>query len=284
MRFRAAAWLAQFCFAPIACFVLVAPSHAQVLYGSITGNVTDATGAAVPAAKVEAVNTATGVAKQTTADDHGIYLVSDLQTGTYKVTISAASFATVVQTGVTLEANTVRRADARMQVAQVNQTVTVDASAPALQTDRADVNSQVSQAQLANLPLSGQRVFQSLYKFVPGSTPPAGSHSEAGNPQGALGVNVNGVSYNNNNTRIDGTTDLYPWLPEIVAYVPPADAIEQVSVETATFDAEQGMAGGSAVNVAIKSGTNQFHGSGWEYNTVSALKARNFFYYGTNNP
>ncbi len=69
---------------------------------------------------------------------------------------------------------------------------------------------------------------------------------------------MNGASYNNNNTRIDGVSDLYPWLPEIVAYVPAAEAIQTVNVVTASFDAEQGMAGGSVVNVTIKSGTNQY--------------------------
>ena len=119
---------------------------------------------------------------------------------------------------------------------------------------------------------------------IPGFSPPASEHSEAGNPQGALGTNVNGASYNNNATRLDGALDLYPWLPEIVAYVPAAEAIQTVNVVTASFDAEQGMAGGSVVNVAIKSGTNQFHGAAWEYNQISALKARNYFYYGVNNP
>ena len=119
---------------------------------------------------------------------------------------------------------------------------------------------------------------------IPGFSPPASEHSEAGNPQGALGTNVNGASYNNNATRLDGALDLYPWLPEIVAYVPAAEAIQTVNVVTASFDAEQGMAGGSVVNVAIKSGTNQFHGAAWEYNPISALKARNYFYYGVTTP
>ena len=128
------------------------------------------------------------------------------------------------------------------------------------------------------------RNFQNVFIVIPGFSPPASEHSEAGNPQGALGFNVNGASYNNNATRLDGALDLYPWLPEIVAYVPSADAVQTVNVVTASFDAEQGMAGGSVVNVAIKSGTNQFHGAAWEFNAVSALKARNYFYYGATNP
>ena len=94
---------------------------------------------------------------------------------------------------------------------------------------------------------------------------------------------MNGASYNNNGTRVDGTVNSYPWLPEIVAYIPPAESIQAVSVSTGNYDAEQGFAGGSAINVTIKSGTNAFHGSAWEYNTVSKLNAKNFFYRGAPN-
>jgi len=257
---------------------------AQVLYGSLTGNITDSSGSAVPSATVVALNTGTGISRQATADDHGAFLFNDLQAGTYRVTVSASSFGTVVQSGVEVAVNSVRRVDISLQLAQVNQTINVEASAVTLQTDRADVSSQIQTSQIANLPVSAQRVFQSLFKIVPGFSPPAASHSEAGNPQGALATNVNGASYSNNNTRIDGTADLYAWLPEIVAYVPPEEAIDTINIVTNSFDAEQGIAGGSAVNVITKSGTNQFHGSAWEYNTVSALKARNYFYYGGTNP
>lgn len=259
-------------------------ARAQVLYGTLTGNVTDASGSAVPNAKVEALNTGTSISKQVAADDHGAYLLIDLQPGSYKVTISAPSFGSVVEQGVAIDANTVRRVDVQLQLAQVSQSIEVDASVVSLQTDRADVSSQIQSSQISQLPEPATRNFQSLLVVVPGYAPPASSHSEAGNPQGALATNVNGASYNNNNTRIEGTNDLYPWLPEIAAYIPAAEAIQTVNVVTASFDAEQGMAGGSVVNVFIKSGTNQYHGAAWEYNQISALKARNYFYYGANNP
>ena len=256
----------------------------QTLYGSLTGNITDASGGNVAGAKVQALNVGTGASKQVQTDEHGGYTINDLQAGAYKITISADSFGGAEQDNVPVDANAVRRVDVQLQVAKIKQSVTVNASAAALQTDRADVNTQIKSTQIANLPMGGSRNFQSLLKLVPGASPPAGSHSAAGNPQIALATNVNGASYNNNLTRIDGTIDSYPWLPEIVAYVPPAEAIESISIATASFDAEQGMAGGSAVNVFIKTGTNDFHGSAWEYNTISALKARNYFYYGANNP
>lgn len=267
-------------------FFAAMPSRidAQVLYGELTGNVTDASGAPVPAATVVALNAGTGISRQASTDDHGVYRFNDLQAGSYRLTVSAPSFGTVVQRGIDVAVNTVRRIDVQLTVAQVNQVMNVEASAVALQTDRADVSSQIQSSQVADLPVAAQRVFQSLFVILPGFSPPAAEHSEAGNPEGALGTNVNGASYSNNNTRIDGTADIYSWLPEIAAYIPPEEAIDTINIVTNSFDAEQGMAGGSAVNVIIKSGTNQFHGSAWEYNTISALKARNFFYYGANNP
>ena len=261
-----------------------AAAEAQVLYGSLTGSVADPVGALVAGAKVQALNTDTGATKEASTDEHGGYLFTDLQPGTYKVTISAASFGTFVQQGLRIEANSEKRADAQLQLANVSQSVTVDASVVGLQTDRADVNVQIQSSQITQLPEPATRNFQSLFIIVPGFSPPAGSHSEAGNPQGALATDVNGASYNNNATRIDGSLDLYPWLPEIVAYVPSSEAIQTVSVVTASFDAEQGMAGGSAVNISVKSGTNGFHGAAWEFNQISALKARNYFYYGAHNP
>src|SRR5689334_2539398 len=124
--------------------MLPASLNAQVLYGSITGNVTDKTGLPIPVARVEALNTDTGSAKQTNVDQHGAFMFNDLQPGTYKVTISAASFGTNVQSNIQLDANTARRVDVSLEVSQVSQSVTVDASAVTLQADRVEVNTQIS--------------------------------------------------------------------------------------------------------------------------------------------
>jgi len=254
--------------------------YGQVLYGSLTGNVTDPSGAAVPKVKVEALNVGTGVAKSAFCDDRGIYLLSDLQPGVYRVTLSAPSFATRVMQNVELNGNTVVRVDAVLQVSQVSESVTVIASAVTLQTDRADINNQVQSSQIADLPLinSQGRNFQTLFKVLPGFTPPVEAHSDAGNPQRSMVTQVNGMPQSSNATRLDGATISYPWLPRLVAYLPPVEAVETVNLVSNSFDAEQGMAGGAAMNVTIKSGTNSLHGAAWEYHTNSQLKARNYFY------
>ncbi|MEP7363124.1 MAG: TonB-dependent receptor [Acidobacteriota bacterium] len=263
----------------LSLFLMVRTAHAQVLYGSLTGNVSDPSGAAIPGVKVEALNTSTGVSRVATTDNSGSYSFNDLQPGIFKITYTAASFRTVVQENVQITTNNLRRLDMQLAVAQVSEAITVSGTAVALQTDRADVNVQIQQAQIANLPFTGNsgRNWQALYKIVPGFSPPAELHSDAGNPQRALGANVNGASYSNNNTRLDGATVSYPWLPHIVAYVPPVDAVEAVNVVTNSMDAEQGMAGGSSINVAIKSGTNDYHGSTHWFHTNSVMRARNFF-------
>jgi hypothetical protein len=261
--------------------VVVPPcATAQTLYGSLTGSVTDATGAVVPNAKVEVSNIGTGITRQHTTDDRGVYLFSDLQPGTYKVTISAQGLTTRIEEGVRIEVNSVRRLDASLAVSQVSESITVAASAVTLQTDRADVNNQIQSSQLADLPLLNNqgRNFQMMYKVLPGFTPPGNAHSDAGNPQRSMVTEANGMPQSSNNTRLDGATISYPWLPRIIAYVPPVEAVETVNIVTNSFDAEQGMAGGAAMNVIIKSGTNQFHGGGWEFLTNSAVKARDYFY------
>ncbi|PYV15423.1 MAG: hypothetical protein DMG07_09790, partial [Acidobacteria bacterium] len=268
----------------VLCVVLGGPAPAQVLYGSLTGNVTDASGGAVPGARVEALNAGTGIAKEAVTDDRGAYLFTDLQTGAYKLTVSAPSFRTVVQERVAVNANTVVRVDTHLEISQVAESVTVTSEAARLQTDRAEVSAQLETSQVTDLPITAGRNFQQLYKLIPGASTPADAHSDAGNPQRALVTNFNGVSRSNNNTRLDGATVSYPWLPHIVAYVPPAEAVETVNIVTNSFDAEQGMAGGAAVSVAIKSGTNDYHGSLHEFHTNSALKARNFFFLGNQTP
>lgn len=264
---------------PLVLLAVPGAAHAQVLYGSITGNVTDPTDAMVRGARVEALNVSTGVPKTTVTDERGVYLFSDLQAGIYKVTIQAANFKILVQDNVRVEVNTVRRLNAQLQISSLGETVVVSAADDALQTDRADINVVQTGRQINDLPLAGSvgRNYQSLMGLVPGAVNMGEQNSAAGSPQRSISFNVNGVSRMQNNTRIDGSSVIYPWLPTNTAYVPPAEAIQEVNIVTNSFDAEQGLAGGAAVNVIIKSGTNAFHGVGWGYDTNSATQARNFF-------
>ncbi|HKW16919.1 MAG TPA: TonB-dependent receptor [Terriglobales bacterium] len=263
----------------LVCVLLAASVSAQVLYGSLTGTVTDPSGAAVSGAQVQALEVNTGITLQATSDSTGIYRFTTLLPGTYQVAISAAGFSKQQTANVLVRANEVARVDAQLQVGKATENVTVTTEAPLLQTDKSDVHTDLTEQQISDLPTMGTqgRNFQSLLRTIPGAGLTAETNSLAGNPQRAINTNVNGLSNQSVNTRIDGTQDAYPWLPANVAYVPPANAIESVNVVTNSFDAEQGNAGGAAVNVQIKSGTNQFHGDVHEFHTDENFAARNYF-------
>src|SRR5260370_14660801 len=205
-------------------------AQAQVLYGTISGNVTDSSGAVVPGASVTALNTGTGFSRTVATNSEGIYLIQDLQPGTYKITVTAAGFGPYEVANVPVNPNQITRSDAGLRVGNSQQTIEVTSQAAALQTDKADVNTEINPVQLAELPTTSSygRNFQSLYKLVPGFTPPAEQNSSGGNPMRAQASNANGVSWAANSTRVDGATVSYPWLPYLITYVPPQDAIQSV--------------------------------------------------------
>jgi hypothetical protein len=180
---------------------------------------------------------------------------------------------------VPVRANEIARVDAQLKVGNVATEVTVTTAPPLLQTDNADVHTDISARDLATLPIVGSRGgnFQELLRTVTGAGLTAETNSLSGNPQRAINTNINGISNQGTNTRIDGAQDPYPWLPANLAYVPPSDSIEAVNVSTNAFNAEQGMAGSAAVNLQIKSGTNHFHGDGHWFHTDQNFAARNYF-------
>jgi len=272
-------YLIRFAFVLLAVASAGRFAAAQVLYGSLTGNVTDPTGAAIPGAKVETLNTATGVHSESATDEHGLYRFNNIQAGLYTVTISSKSFTTFVETGVQVNDNAVRRVDVQLQIAKTTATMEVRADAVVLQSDKADIEAEVTPQEIEELPVTGGegKNFQRLLFLVPGAGMIANpeANSEAGNPMRAITLFMNGVSSTGNATKLDGTFISYPWLPVNVAYVPPPEAIQAVDVTTNDFDAEQGAAGGVATNVTIKSGTNQLHGVAYENNQNQDLEAVN---------
>ena len=190
--------------------------------------------------------------------------MSNLAPGTYDIAVQSPGFRTLTRRGVSISANTLRREDVTLELGQVNESVTVDAGVVALQTDTADVHAELSSRDVINMPLPKYRNYQTLVNLVPGATPGQYQNSVQAAPARALSTNVNGVNRNNNATRIDGALSVFLWLPHHTAYVPPAETIETVNIVTNNFDAEQGFAGGAAITVITKSGTNNFHGSAWE--------------------
>jgi hypothetical protein len=266
--------------AAIVVFGLAATStvaDAQVLYGSIVGNVNDPSEAPVPGALVTLTSKATGQSRQATTNESGTYSFATVNTGTYDVKVTKEGFQTTTLPSVVVTINSVTRADLNLKIGAVSETVSVTSEAPSLQTDRAEVRTEITTKTLVDLPVPPGRNYQQVFRTIPGFTPPANAHSVPSNPSRSLLYNVNGASASSNDVRVDGASQFNVWLPHVTAYTPALESIETVNVVTNNFDAEQGLAGGSAVSVQIKSGTNDIHGSMFEYHNNNNTKARPFF-------
>jgi hypothetical protein len=249
------------------------PAAAQVLYGSIVGTVQDPTGSLIPRAKITLIGKATGVTREVETDDAGRFSLLNVLPGEYDLRATAAGFRTSVRTSIDVTINTVTREDLRMEVGQITEQVTVTAAAVLLQTDKSDVHTEISGQVVQNLPLPAYRNYQSLIALVPGASPPAFQNAVVDTPGRALRSFVNGTATNNNNTLTDGAVNINIWLPHHVAYVQPVESIETVNVTTGSSDADQGMAGGAAITLATKSGTNDLHGTGWWFHTNQHLQS-----------
>lgn len=254
-------------------------AHAQILYGSVTGTVTDKTGAVIPNVTVIITNQQTGEVRSERAGGQGVYNVLDVLPGVYTLSINPmGNFGGFKQKDIQLEVNRQVRVDVVLQPASVSTQVMVTEAPAALQTETAEVNSELSHTQISQLPLtsSAGRNFEALYTLIPGGASVKEQNSTASNPSRAMSVNVNGMSMNGNTTRIDGAVNYYGWLPYLIAYIPPADSIENVSITTNDFTAEQGQAGGASIKVTTKSGGHDFHGEAWEYYQSAGLNARSY--------
>ena len=259
-------------------------TDAQVLYGSVSGTITDQSGAGVARAHVIATNRATNVQREADADENGHYLIPDLPPGTYDLSISATGFKPLTQTDLTIATNAITNADARLQVGAVSERVTVEASTVTLQTEKTDLHTDLTEKAILEMPLNQYRNFQTLINLVPGATPGVFQNAIADTPERGLSTNINGTNRNNNNTRVDGAADVFVWLPHHAVYIPPAETIQEVNISTNNFDPEQGMTGGAAITVITRSGGNQFHGVLFEYHEDQALRARQFFETEANEP
>ena len=271
----------------LALFMMSSIAQAQVLYGSISGTVSDKTGAVVPSLPVTIVNQATGAVRTTKANGDGSYNLLDVLPGTYTLSIAqSGSFAGFTQKNISVLVNQQVRLDVTLSPASVSTQVVVNEAPPELQTETAEVDSDINQVEISQLPITSSkgRNYEELYTVIPGAAQVQEKNSIGGNPSRALSVNVNGNSYNGNTTRIDGAIDYYGWLPYLIAYVTPADAVESVTVTTDDFNAEQGQAGGASIRVTTKSGGHDFHGGGWWYYQDAALNARAYLNTATVQP
>ena len=267
----------------VAIFILILsgmtsrPAVGQVVYGSVVGTVTDPSGSIISDATVTLTSRETSISKETTSDSSGRYSFVNVMPGQYNLKVVAKGFRTLSENDFEVVPNVVQRIDPKLEVGQISEQVTVDATAAVLQTEKADTGGVIESKQITSLPLGGYRNYQMLINLVPGTTPAALQNSITDTPGRALATHVNGGSAQTNITRIDGAASVNVWLPHHVGYVVPEENVSVVDVTTGSADAEQGMAGSAAITVVTKSGTNALHGSAFEFHDDQHLKARNFF-------
>jgi hypothetical protein len=252
------------------------PAMAQTTTGSIVGSVTDNSGAVVPGAAIVVLNTDTGSTNKTATDSSGNYVVTPLPVGHYSVTVEAKGFKKSVSGGITLNMQDRIGVNVVLELGQLTETVEVAAAAPALQTDTSYLGQVVDSKTIVDLPLNG-RFFTRLAVLTAGTLPTApGARDER-----TGGFSANGVRPYQNNYLLDGidNNSLSQDLTNESSFVygPSPDAIQEFKVQTNSMSAEFGRSGGAVMNVVIKSGTNEFHGSAFEFLRNSKLDAKNFF-------
>ena len=256
-----------------------APAYGQTLYGSLVGTVTDPSGAVVPGATVTATEVNTSQTRQETSDPSGRYNFVNVLPGTYTVTITAKGFRKTEEAHVAITPNVVTRIDVHLQVGQETEQVNVSAETVELQTDKADTHTEIGSKAVVDLPISGSgyRNYQQLIDLTPGAMPSTFYNSQTDVPGIPLNTHINGGNGQTNVTTIDGAESVNVWLPQYTGYVVPAETVDVVNVTTSAADASQGLAGSSSITVVTKSGTNQIHGSAFEFHNDQHLNARNFF-------
>src|SRR5215475_5004096 len=249
----------------------------QAVKGSLLGTIIDSNGAAAAGATITITETRTNISATTATNQDGNYVFANVKDGIYRVEASQKGFKKVVREGVIVDVNTTVRVDLDLQVGQVSETVTIEAtSAPLLQTDRADTGRLLESKQVTELPLGFNRNFQGLLITVPGATRPTRPHSQFFNSQDSLESKVNGQSRLSNNFQIEGVDDNEK-TGLLQVLIPAADAIETVSITTGNFDAEFGRAGGAVSSVTLKSGTNDMHGSLFFFGNNDNTQAGEYF-------
>src|SRR6266403_1799700 len=255
-------------------------AQAQVSGATLTGTVTDASGATIPQAQIVITNVSTGVTRNVTTDSAGFYTAPNLLPGTYEVRVTATGFSTQVRTGITLTVGAQQALNITMQVGQVSQTVEVTTEAPTVELTSSTLSAQVTGATVRELPLNG-RSWTDLANLQPGVIT-AESHLLTGDQNRGFGaqISISGGRPQLNNYRLDGISinDYANGGPgSVLGGNLGVDAIQEFSVLTSNYSAEYGKTSGGVVNAITRSGTNQFHGSAYEFIRNNKLDARNFF-------
>jgi hypothetical protein len=266
------------------CLVNSRPLRAQVAGGTLSGSITDPSGAVVAKAQVVIKNLATGVATTVTTNSDGYYSAANLLPGEYEVAVSATGFNTGIKKGITINVGSQPVFNMALQIGTVTNTVEVSTEAPTVQLTSSEISATVSATTVRELPLNG-RDWTSLAALQPGvdtiqTQPSFSTGADRGNRGFGQQLTISGARPQQNNYRLDGISlnDYANGAPgSVLGGNLGVDAIQEFSVLTSNYSAEYGKTSGGVVNAVTRSGTNAFHGSVYEFLRNSAVDARNFF-------
>jgi hypothetical protein len=266
----------------VLCLLGWAPARAlaQDLYGSVVGVVKDQEGGMLPGATVTIVNRDTGLKRETVTNTSGAFTLTNVLSGQYDVRVTMAGFREAVRANVPVAVGQISRVDTTLEIGGLAEVIEVTSPVQLLQTDKADVRTELKSTEITNLPLNQFRNYQALLNLVPGSLPATIPFSETLLPQRTMNYSIGGQDGTQQTTRTDGTNLTNAFLPATQVYIPPAETIESVNIVTGSMDAESGGASGAAIAVTTKSGTNTFRGSAFAFYNDHQLNAVPY-YFGT---
>ena len=232
---------------------------------TLTGKVTDPSGASIPGATVTATDTATGQSSKNVTDPTGTYNFVSLVPATYSLTVEKEGFKTSVQTGIALQVDQKASLDVQLQVGNVATRVEVSGAAPMVETNSANVGTTIGERDVVDLPLNLRR-FGALATLVPGTTPDNGgfANNQFGSPFSEASYSANGARSASNNSIIDGVDSRNMTFGGF-SVSPPPDAVEEFKVQTNIYDAAFGKTAGSTINLVTRGGTNDWHGNAYEF-------------------
>lgn len=250
--------------------------HAQQYSGTITGTVTDSTGAAIPGATITLTNTGTGTSVVQHSDGQGNFVFAQLPIGTYDVKASQGGFKDFVETGIVVHTSTATSVPVVMQVGGASQTVTVQANAIQVQTTSASVGEVVNGTQVRELPLNGEN-FVGLTQLSPGVSAAQGANFVGKGLDGGVNFSVNGNPYNNNLFLVDGVNNNDVGSGRTILIYPATDTIAEFKMIRNSYGPEYGQAAGAIISITTRSGENQYHGGFFYAGRNDALDANNWF-------
>lgn len=272
--FRRTFVCAGFCLS--ALLFLPQATFAQADKGTLLGTIQDGSGAPAAEVAVKVTAVSTNQVRETKTNEAGNYSFPLLDTGTYTVDAERPGFKHETRSNVRLEANSTVRVDLSLQVGAVSETINVSATGAVLQTDSADLGTKIETQTLETLPLTFNRNYQGLIGLVPGASRPFRPHSSFYNSQDSLSSYVNGQFRQASSFMIEGVNNDWD-NGNLTVVVPSVEAIQTVDVTTSNYDAEFGRVTGAVTNVILRSGSNDWHGSAYEFNKVAAMAAKNYF-------